>query len=186
MKKFSLAILSLTLLFAMSCNNGEDVKKDNNEGVKTDAVIEAVVFNTVDDMIADAKTKIEEISAEKFKAMMDAEEAFLLIDIRTENEFSKGSIKNAVNIPRGLLEFKIKKAVFWEDALIYMPKNDELIILTCKSGKRAVLGTLTLKSMGYTNVKYLNAGFSTFKTAYPDAVEIPEGVEEAEEEEGGC
>ncbi len=186
MKKLSLAILSLILLFAMSCNNEGDVKKVSNEDVKTDVVIEAVTFNTVDDMITDAKTKIEEISAEKLKGMMDAEEAFLLIDIRTETEFSKGSIKNAVNIPRGVLEFRIKKESFWEDALIYMPKNDELIILTCKSGKRAVLGTLTLKSMGYTNVKCLNTGFSTFKTTYPDAVEVAEGVEEAEEEEGGC
>lgn len=191
MKKLSLTMLSLLFLFAISCNETEEAKKGDNENVKIETPAnEAVVFNTVDDMIADAKTKITEIDASKLKELIDSEETFLLIDIRTAEEFNKGNIKNAVNIPRGVLEFRIQKESFWEDASVYMPKKDELIILSCKSGKRAALGALTLKLLGYTNVKNLKGGYKKFKMLYPEAVQLPEGVSASdnseEEEDGGC
>ena len=62
----------------------------------------------------------------------------------------------------------------------------------CKSGKRGALATVTLNSMGFTNVTHLEGGFNAFKEAYPDAVEKPaveEGSEAdtaAEEDDGGC
>ena len=95
----------------------------------------------------------------------------------------------AVHIQRGVLEFRIKKESFWEGEMLYMPKTDELIIICCKSGKRGSLATVTLQSMGFTNVKNLSGGYLAFKEAYPDAVEIPEGADvpaEGGEDDGGC
>ncbi len=191
MKKFSLAILSLFFLLVISCNEKEEAKNNDNENVKTNVKTETVVFNTVDDLVADAKKKITEITPEDFKAKADAEEAFVLIDLRSEKDFSKSHITGAVNIPRGVLEFRINKDSFWEDAMIYTPKKDELIILYCKSGKRSALAALTLKTMGYTNVKCISGGIKAFKELYPNDIEIPGGAKDIEpaveeEDDGGC
>ena len=187
MKKLSLFLLSLIFIFTVSCNN-EETAEGNTEN--ENATTEAVIFNTADEMVEAAKAQIEEITSENFQAMTEAEETFLLLDIRTKQEFDKGFIEGAVNIARGVLEFRIKKESFWEDEMLYMPKSDELIILCCKSGNRSSLAALTLKSMGFTNVKSLNGGYSAFKKAYPDSVEIPEGAdvpeEGGEEDDGGC
>lgn len=187
MKKLSLILLSLIFIFTISCNN-EETPEGNTEN--ENATSEAVIFNTADEMVEAAKAEIEEITSENLQAMMEAEETFLLIDIRTKEEFYKGFIQGAVNIARGVLEFRIKKESFWEGEMLYMPKSDELIILCCKSGKRGSLAALTLRSMGFTNVKNLDAGYLAFKDAYPDSVEIPEGAdvpaEGGEEDDGGC
>ena len=188
MKKLSLFLLSLIFIFTMSCNN-EEVTEDNTEDENVSVTNEAVVFNTADEMVEAAKAKIEEVNSEKIKGMIDAEESFLLIDIRTQQEFDKGYIMGAVHIQRGVLEFRIKKESFWEGEMLYMPKTDELIIICCKSGKRGSLATVTLQSMGFTNVKNLSGGYLAFKEAYPDAVEIPEGADvpaEGGEDDGGC
>ena len=187
MRKLSLFLLSLIFIFTVSCNNEELTDENTENG---DVTIEAVIFNTADEMVEAAKAQIEEITSEDFQAMTEAEETFLLIDIRSKEEFDKGYIEGAVNIARGVLEFRIKKESFWEEEMLYMPKSDELIILCCKSGKRGSLAALTLQSMGFTNVKNLDGGFKAFKEAYPDSVEIPEGAdvpsEGGEEDDGGC
>ncbi len=192
MKKVNLVLVLLIFLFAVSCNETKESQNEGKNDTKTDVMPKATAeFNTVDDMIADAKTKISEITPDEFKAKVDGEETFVLIDLRAEKDFNKGHIKNALNIPRGVLEFRIQKDSFWEDAMIYTPKKDELIILNCKSGKRSALATLTLMTMGYTNVKSLVGGYNAIKKAYPDNIEIPvqaEGFEPegAEEDDGGC
>ena len=187
MKQLSLILLSLIFIFTVSCNNEETTDENTETG---DVTNEAVIFNTADEMVEAAKAQIEKITTENFQAMAEADETFLLIDIRTKEEFDKGFIQGAVNIARGVLEFRIKKESFWEGEMLYMPKSDELIILCCKSGKRGSLAALTLQSMGFTNVKNLTGGYLAFKDAYPDSVEIPEGAdvpaEGGEEDDGGC
>jgi rhodanese-related sulfurtransferase len=188
MKKLSLILFSLVFIFAVSCNNEEAT--ENNE---TAPATEAKTFSSADEMVEAAKAQIEELSIEKVKEMMDAEETFLLLDVREPDEFNKGYILGSVNIPRGVLEFRIKKESFWEDEMLYVPQNEDLIIVMCKSGKRGPLATVTLQSMGFTNVKHMDGGYKAFKEAYPDNIEKPaaeEGAEAmdgaAEEDDGGC
>jgi rhodanese-related sulfurtransferase len=192
MKKLSVFLLSLIFVFAMSCNNEETGEETTENGTENGTVNEAVTFNSVDEMIDAAKADVEFISAADIKAKIDAEDEYLLIDVRSQQEYKKGYILTSVNIPRGVLEFRMKKESFWEDEMLYMPESNELIIIYCKSGKRAILAAATLKSMGYTNVKTMTEGFNDFKETYAESVEIPvveEGDMPAEggsEDEGGC
>lgn len=186
MKKLSLILLSVIFIFTMSCNN-EEAPEGNGENET--ATNESVIFNTSDEMVEAAKEQIEEVPVAKLKEMIDAEETFLLLDVRMSDEFNKGYILGSVNIPRGVLEFRINKESFWEDEMLYLPKKEDLIIILCKKGHRGSLATVTLQSMGFTNVKNLEGGFTAFKEAYPDGVEVPEGdipAEGGEEDDGGC
>lgn len=57
------------------------------------------------DFVAEAKQHIDEITiAEADQGIRDAD---VVIDVREPEEFHQGHIPGAINIPRGLLEFKL-------------------------------------------------------------------------------
>tara|TARA_A100001011_G_scaffold280156_1_gene290114 strand:+ start:1245 stop:1643 length:399 start_codon:yes stop_codon:yes gene_type:complete len=83
-----------------------------------------------------------------------------LIDIRDIRElWREGTIKGALHIPRGMLEF-------WMDPLsqYYNPSkfsDKKKLILFCAAGMRSALATKTLKDMGYENIAHVNGGFGS-------------------------
>jgi len=83
----------------------------------------------------------------------------LFLDVRTEKEYKKGHIPGAMNIPRGLLEFRIAKMI---------PDRNASIVVYCRSGARSSLATYTLVRMGYRNVKNMDGGWRAWaKAGYP-------------------
>ena len=70
-----------------------------------------------------------------------------------------GTIKGALHIPRGMLEF-------WLDPNSqYYNKNkfskDKKLILFCAAGMRSALEAKTLKDMGYNNIAHAEGGFGS-------------------------
>jgi rhodanese-related sulfurtransferase len=117
-----------------------------------------IAGKTAKDFIKQAKKSITEISVVDAKAAIDTGKV-TVVDVRTAKEFKKGHIPKAVNIPRGLLEFKVTKKI---------PNKNAAIICYCKSGGRSCLSTCTLVEMGYTNVKSMAGGWKAWlKAGYP-------------------
>ncbi len=111
------------------------------------------------DFVKEAKKTIKEISVVDAKAEMDSGKTVIVVDCRTAKEFKKGHLPKAVNIPRGLLEFKVAKK---------LPNKASYIICYCKSGDRSCLSTCTLGQMGYTNVVSMDGGWKAWiKADYP-------------------
>ena len=70
----------------------------------------------------------------------------LIIDVREESEVhSSGVIKNAIHIPRGLIEFKISN-------ISTITEEDTNILVYCAGGHRSALAAKTLKDFGFKNV----------------------------------
>jgi rhodanese-related sulfurtransferase len=94
------------------------------------------------------KPRPGEISPAEFKKYADKlPPTVMIIDVRNTDEVAKsGTLKNAVNIPEE--ELKTKAA--------QIPK-DKLIITLCATGVRAEMGYHSLRELGYTNVRFLNA-----------------------------
>ena len=70
----------------------------------------------------------------------------LIIDVREESEVhSSGVIKNAIHIPRGLIEFKISN-------ISTITEEDTNILVYCAGGYRSALAAKTLKDFGFKNV----------------------------------
>lgn len=70
----------------------------------------------------------------------------LIIDVREESEVhSSGIIKNAIHIPRGLIEFKISNISSITD-------ENTNILVYCAGGYRSALAAKTLKDFGFKNV----------------------------------
>ena len=122
---YSLIILSVLIMCTVGCK-------------------EVKVIKTVDEMVLEAQTNVPQISPEDLKTIIDTAEMYLIIDVREKNEYDKAYIPGAINIPRGLVEFRIAKESFWEEEMLYMPLKEELIILCCKKGQRGALSASAL------------------------------------------
>jgi rhodanese-related sulfurtransferase len=124
--------------------------------------INATVFaggKTIPQIIGEAKSQTTEVTVEGVKKDMDAGRNFVLLDVRTSEEFKAGHLPKAVNIPRGTLEFMIGKRY---------PQKDVEIVLYCRTDARGALCAKTLLDLGYTNVKNLKGAFKAWGEAgYP-------------------
>ena len=80
----------------------------------------------------------------------------VIIDVREESEvYNLGLIKNAVHIPRGLIEFKLSPNSPNNPVLI---KDDTNILVYCAGGYRSALAAKSLLDLGFKNV-YNLGGF---------------------------
>ena len=84
------------------------------------------------------------ITAEEAKQIMDSEEGYIILDVRTQEEYEEGHIPGATQISH---EEIIEKA---EEVLT---DKDQLILVYCRSGRRSKLAAEALVELGYTNIK---------------------------------
>jgi len=149
-------------------------------------------YTSVDDMVKAASETVEQLTPDSVLGiMMNAEEAYYLIDVRQETEYYYGYIPGSMNLPRGSLEFNIGNAEYWDEKGLYMPRKDELILLYCKKGQRSILAANSLKMLGYKNVKIIKGGYKAWELAYPDYTEknlemLKGGGETEHASSGGC
>ena len=86
----------------------------------------------------------QRISAAEAMVMMDRYDELIILDVRTEEEFSEGHIPGAILIP----DYELA-----ERAETELPNKDQLILVYCRSGRRSKTAAEMLVGMGYTNVK---------------------------------
>lgn len=132
------------------------------------------IYENGDEMVASSLTVVDEISVDDLKTKLENEEPFYLIDVRRHTEFKKGYINEdsifnmylqTINIPRGVLEFKIGNNEFWQTNITQMPDKEAAdIIIYCRSGKRGILATETLLKLGYKKVKNLKGGWNAWNS----------------------
>ena len=116
---------------------------------------------TPEEMIQIADAMIKKITPAE---VMNDKKEYLIIDVREAEELqSGGKIENAINIPRGLLEFSLNPNGALIQNNIIDTKKD--IVLFCAAGGRSALAAKTLKDMGFKNVSHVDGGFPAMKQA---------------------
>ncbi|MBS9780270.1 MAG: sulfurtransferase [Moraxellaceae bacterium] len=108
------------------------------------------------ELVAEAKAEINEVSLEQAQEVCD--KADVVIDVREPSEYAVGHLPNAINIPRGVLEFKLADTVADIQA-------DSNIVLYCKTSGRSALATQSLMKLGYSNVSSIIGGFDAWVEA---------------------
>jgi hydroxyacylglutathione hydrolase len=82
---------------------------------------------------------------------------FMLLDVRTVEEYAEGHIKGALLIPVQELQQRISE----------VPK-DKQVYVYCRSGVRSVRASNMLVKAGYTRIENVQGGFMAWKDAgYP-------------------
>lgn len=104
------------------------------------------------DLVAEAKSQITEIDP---AVAQTALASAVVLDVREPAEFEAGRLPGAINIPRGVLEFRIGDHP-------RLAQRDCDILVCCKTSGRAALAALNLKRMGYTRVRSLHGGFDAW------------------------
>lgn len=109
---------------------------------------------SVKELMAEANGVVPKISPEDARKLM-AERDALVVDVRDPAEVEKsGKIKGAVNVPRGMLEFRADADTPYHEPAF--TKNRPVIVY-CASGGRAALSGKVLKDFGYSEVYNLGA-----------------------------
>ena len=86
----------------------------------------------------------EQITPAEAKALMDSGEGYVILDVRTPEEFAAGHIAGAILIP----DYEIR-----EKAESILTDKDQLILVYCRSGRRSKNAANELATLGYTNIK---------------------------------
>ena len=115
MKKLTLILLAVMMLTAC----GQDKENDR----------EAVYVN---------------ITAEEAKRIMDTEEGYIILDVRTQEEYDQGHIPGAIVISHEEIEEKAEQV---------LTDKEQLILVYCRSGRRSKIAAEALVELGYTNIK---------------------------------
>ena len=109
------------------------------------------------DLIREAKQHIAEITVPSTKQRIE-EGNITLVDVREESEYAAGHIDDALNLPRGILEFKIGNITELAD-------KTAPILLYCRTGGRSALAASSMKTLGYTNVLSMEGGYEAWNKA---------------------
>ena len=84
------------------------------------------------------------ITAEEAKKIMDSQEGYIILDVRTQEEYDEGHIPGAIVISHEEIAEKAEGV---------LTDKNQLILVYCRSGRRSKLAAEALVELGYTNIK---------------------------------
>ncbi len=106
---------------------------------------------------------VKQITPEEAKQLLDSDENYVYVDVRSEAEFVQGHPSGAINIPLSQLNHAAGMLQENPDFLNVMQANfdkDTKLLLGCASGNRSNVAGGMLQQLGYEDVANIQAGFS--------------------------
>ena len=89
------------------------------------------------------KNTYRQINMAEAITLMDEESGYIILDVRTPEEFAGKHIPGAVNIPNETIG---------TTEIPELPDRDQLILVYCRSGNRSKQASEKLVALGYTNI----------------------------------
>ena len=96
-----------------------------------------------EDKNVENKTIIKYVSMDEIVKIMEENEDYIILDVRTIDEYNGGHIPNAICIPNETIDEKV---------INKLPNKEQLILIYCRSGNRSKQAANKLKDLGYTNL----------------------------------
>ena len=85
----------------------------------------------------------QQITQEEAARIMEEETGYIILDVRTEEEYDDGHIPGAINIANEDIG---------TDELPELPDKDQVLLVYCRSGRRSKEAAEKLVALGYTQV----------------------------------
>ena len=99
--------------------------------------------SSADDKTVGDKKTYRQVSPEEAAAMMEEETDYIILDVRTQEEYETAHIPGAICIPNETIG---------TDEIPELPDKDQLILVYCRSGNRSKQASEKLAKQGYTNI----------------------------------
>lgn len=84
------------------------------------------------------------ITPQEAKLLMDQEDGYIILDVRTEEEYAQGHIPGAILIPDYEIEQKAEEI---------LTDKDLMLLVYCRSGRRSKNASQILQELGYTDIR---------------------------------
>ena len=84
-----------------------------------------------------------QVSPSDAMTIMKEELDYIILDVRTPEEYESGHIPGAINVANEIIRGKEP---------VELPDKDQLILVYCRSGNRSKQAAHKLVKMGYTNI----------------------------------
>ena len=101
-----------------------------------------LMFNKKDENIENQST-IKYVSMDEIVEIMKENKDYIILDVRTIEEYNEGHIPNAICIPNETIG---------EETVNELPNKEQLILIYCRSGNRSKQAAAKLEKLGYTNL----------------------------------
>ena len=99
--------------------------------------------SSADDKTVGDKKTYRQVSPEEAAAMMEEETDYIILDVRTQEEYETVHISGAICIPNETIG---------TGDIPELPDKDQLILVYCRSGNRSKQASEKLAKQGYTNI----------------------------------
>ncbi len=96
-----------------------------------------------DNKITVKDANIQYVSMNDIEKIMNENENYIILDVRTIEEYNDGHIPSAICIPNETID---------ENVVNKIPNKEQLILIYCRSGNRSKQATIKLKDLGYLNL----------------------------------
>ena len=103
----------------------------------------SVLFLTGCALPAGQEVSYRQINMDEAITMMEEESGYIILDVRTPEEFADKHIPGAINIPNETIS---------TEEIPELPNKDQLILVYCRSGNRSKQASEKLAVLGYTNI----------------------------------
>ena len=92
---------------------------------------------------SDSGTEYRQVNMNEAVEMMENEKDYIILDVRTEQEFEEQHIPDAINVPNEMIG---------KDEIPELPDKEQLIMVYCRSGNRSKQASEKLVKLGYSNI----------------------------------
>lgn len=131
-KNIIIAIVIITVLICIGCF----IYKTNKTNKTTTSNSTATTNG--------AKTnEIRHVSMNDIVKIMEENKDYVIVDVRTPDEYKEGHIPNAINIPNETIN---------ETVYNKLKDKNQLILIYCRSGSRSRQAAYKMQKLGYTNL----------------------------------
>jgi rhodanese-related sulfurtransferase len=104
------------------------------------------------------KDTVTSVTAKEFATLHASDKQLKIVDIRRHNEFEKGHLADATNLPLDYIS----------DHMAEFPKEGTFYV-HCAGGYRSVIASSILKARGFDNVVNVEGGYAAIKHAHVPA-----------------
>ena len=89
------------------------------------------------------QTAFRRVTGDEAQKMMESETGYLIVDVRTPQEYAEGHIPHAINVPLDTIG---------TNPPAELPDKAQMIFVYCRSGARSMTASNKLAQMGCTNI----------------------------------
>ena len=117
---------------------------------------------TAQELCGKAKSNVKEVTTDDLQKAI--EQGARVIDVREPAEYGQGHIREAVNMPRGVLEMQLNQhpdVAGYDNALERIAEKP--LYLICRTGGRSALAAESLQRMGFNDVYSVDGGISSWQ-----------------------